>query len=541
MKAPFGRTLFDVLAEQAERHGDVPAVIAGAAEISYAELAARANRVASALAARGIRRGDRIGILIGNRPEWLEICLGASGAGAVAVPLSTWSTRRELEFLLADADIRALFALAEFGDRDYARDLAMLAPEIAEGRPAEKFPRLREVILVEPRAGDRFTSYADFIDAGVAGAVALPPGTASSAADDGLILYTSGSSAHPKAVRLAQFAIIENGFNIGERQGLRAGDRVLLSPPLFWSYGSANALPAVLTHGATLVLQEKFEPGAAIDLIERHRCTALYTLPGMTSAIVRHPAFSRARVATLRTGLTIGSEQDVVDAAEQLGASEICNIYGATETCGNCCVTWHHWPLERRASCQGEPLPGNELRFVDAESGRTVAAGEPGLVEVRGYVAAGYAGASADQNATAFTADGFYRTGDVGRLDASGAFVFIGRSTEMIKRAGINVSPAEVEDVLRRHPGVALAGVVGVPDRERGELVVAFVVPVADGAVTVEQLLAHCRSVASKYKIPDRIEIRSALPQTPTGKLQRRDLKQSAAELIAQTGRPAHG
>jgi fatty-acyl-CoA synthase len=281
-----------------------------------------------------------------------------------------------------------------------------------------------------------------------------------------------------------------------------------------------------------LVLQRRFEAAQAIDLIERHGCTAIYTLPGMTSAILGSPGFSADRVRTLRTGLTIGAPQDFMAAANGLGAAELCNIYGSTETYGNCCVTSHRWPIERRALCQGEPLPGNEMRFVDVETGSPVAPGEPGLCEIRGYVTAGYAGASSDQNASAFTPDGFYRTGDIGRIDENGAFVFVGRNTEMIKRAGINVSPEEVENILLLHSGVKRAGVVGVPDAERGELVIAFVVP-SSKAVTAAELIMHCRSVASKYKVPDRIEICESLPLTPTGKLQRRELKRDGVNLVS--------
>ena len=139
-------------------------------------------------------------------------------------------------------------------------------------------------------------------------------------ADDAIIIYTSGSSSRPKSVPLSHGGIIENGFNIGERQGYGPDDRVLLAPPLFWSYGSANAMSATLTHGAALVLQGRFEPGEAIDLIERHRCTALYTLPAITSAIISHPSFRPERVRSLRTGLTIGAPQDVIAAATVLGA-----------------------------------------------------------------------------------------------------------------------------------------------------------------------------------------------------------------------------
>ena len=153
----------------------------------------------------------------------------------------------------------------------------------------------------------------------------------------------------------------------------------------------------------------------------------------------------------------------------------------------------------------------------------------------------GYSGGSASQNEAVLTQDGYYRTGDVGRLDEHGAFVFVGRSTEMIKRAGINISPAEVEEILLQHPLVEQVGVVGAADRERGERVVAFVVLTPGNSVTEAELLAHCGAVASKYKLPDRIEIRSHLPQTPTGKLLRRDLKQEAGTLFPEPARARHG
>ncbi|MGW9333591.1 class I adenylate-forming enzyme family protein [Bosea sp. NPDC055594] len=524
--APFSRTLFDLLREQAGRRGAHPAVIADESVISYAEMAGRAARVASALARNGVRRGDRVGLLISNRTEWLELSFGASAVGATIVPFSTWSTRQELAFLLADSGVRILFALPRFGDRDFLADLTVL-------REATEIASLRQMVILADEVPQGFTAYRGFL-AENGPEAGLPPGLGASAIDDALILYTSGSSSHPKAVRLRHHGIIENGFNIGERQGLRAEDRVLLSSPLFWAYGGSNALPATFTHGATLVLQEKFDAAEAIALIERHRCTAIYTLPAMTSAMLLDPSFSPERTASLRTGVTIGSPKDIVDAATRLGAAEICNIYGATETYGNCCVTWHHWPLERRARCQGTPLPGVEMRFVDPETGAAVAQGEAGLAEVRGYVTPGYSGASASQNEAILTADGFYRTGDMGQLDEGGAFVFVGRDTEMIKKAGINISPAEIEEVLLRHPAVRQTCVVGVPDARRGEIVVAFVVP--EGPVSAEELTAHCREMSSKYKVPDRIELCEALPLTATGKVMRRALKGDAVALVERAG-----
>ncbi len=367
--------------------------------------------------------------------------------------------------------------------------------------------------------------------------------TAASAADDALILYTSGSSARPKAVRLQHYAVIENGFNIGERMGLGTDDRVLLAPPLFWAYGACNALPATLSHGAALVLQERFEAGEWIGLVERHRCTAAYTLPSITGAVLRNPEFARGRVASLRTGLMIGSPEEVRIAAEQLGAAEICNIYGSTEIYGNCVVTPHDWPLDRRMEGQGPPLPGVRLRIVDPATGAALPPGETGALEVSGYVTPGYSGASAAHNEAALTADGWFRTGDLGFFDDSvdkgGCFHFVARDADIIKRAGINVSPAEIETLLLQHPAVAQAAVVGAAAGERGEAIVAFVVPQPSAEIGPEELRAHCRALASSYKVPDHVQLCAALPVTETGKLFRRGLRDMAEKLIAPGSRQA--
>ena len=510
MNMPVSRDLGILLREQAARFGAHPALIGGGETIGYGALCDRASRIASFLIARGVTRGDRVGLLMNNRPEWVETVFGAAMAGAVVVAFSTWSKRDELAYLIADSGIRLLVTLDQFSGQNFAHDLRTMAP-------------LDVVLLGEDREPG-WVPYRAMLEPPPTG-----PGTPVRPEDDAIIIYTSGSSSRPKSVPLSHGGIIENGFNIGERQGYTRADRVLLAPPLFWSYGSANALSAVLTHGATLVLQSRFEPGESLDLIERHRCTALYTLPAITAALISHPAFRPERTSSLRTGLTIGAPQDVVTAAEVLGAPEICNVYGQTETYGNCCVSWHHWPLERRAACQGPPLPGVTIRIVDETTGAVLPFGRAGLIEVKGHVMRGYIGASASQTEAALTADGFFRTGDMGELTETGDIRFIGRTTEMIKKGGINVAPAEVEDVLMRHPAVALAGVVGVPDSTQGELIAAFVVPKPGQILTEAALTAHCREHASRYKVPDFISLRDSLPVTVTGKLMRRDLKTLAA------------
>jgi fatty-acyl-CoA synthase len=172
------------------------------------------------------------------------------------------------------------------------------------------------------------------------------------------------------------------------------------------------------------------------------------------------------------------------------------------------------------------------IRIADPETGAALPPGQSGSIEVRGYLTPGYVGASSDQNADAFTADGYFRTGDMGQLTPEGDMQFVGRSTEMIKKGGINISPAEVEDVLMRHPDVSLAGVVGVPDREQGELLAAYVLLKPGSSANADALRTHCRALASRYKVPDFVEFPAELPVTVTGKLLRRELKKQAAALV---------
>ena len=520
MRAPYSRTLFDLLCEQAERHPQALAVACSGREASFAALEAGARQVAGGLHALGVRRGDSVALLLDNRLEWLEICFGAAALGAVLVPFSTWSRRRELEFLLGERDYKALFTADALADHDFLPDFEGL--------------RLPPRIVVLGERTGPWEAWREFRGGVVPLASIPPPGEGAVAEAHALILHTSGSTAYPKAVPLLHGALIENGFNIGERQGLMPGDRVLLPAPLFWSYGSANALMAAFTHAAALVLQRRFDPGEALDLIERHQCTSIYTLPAMTNALVLHPAFAPERTRSLRKGLTIGSPKDVETAAKVLGAASVCNIYGQTESYGNCCVTWHHWPLAQRMAVQGPPLPGVALRLADETSGGPAPTGEPGLLEVRGYVMPGYLGTSAASNAEAFTSDGWFRTGDLVEITDEGDLRFLGRTTEMIKRNGINISPAEVEEVLRACPGVAEVGVVGVADEARGQAVLAFVVPKPGVALEVGTVREFCRQEAASYKAPDRVELCAALPLTPTGKLQRSELKKMAAALACE-------
>ncbi|MBV9202928.1 MAG: long-chain fatty acid--CoA ligase, partial [Alphaproteobacteria bacterium] len=344
------------------------------------------------------------------------------------------------------------------------------------------------------------------------------------------ILYTSGSTAAPKGVTLAHGPVIANGFDIGERQHLCDADRLWLAVPLFWSFGSANALPAIMTHGGCIVLQESFEAGEALALIERERCSVYYGVGNMARALLHHENHPKRRLGAMRTGLTIGPPEDIAITIEALGATELCNVYGSTETYGNCAVTDAKDPLSLRLRTQGRSLPGMTIRTVDPLTRQPLGTGEVGELAVRGYVTPGYF-RGPELDAEAFDRDGYFLTGDLGSIGADGRVRFRGRLNEMIKTGGANVAPLEVEEVLLQHPDVVQAHVVGVPDRTKGEIVGAVIELRAATICDAAPILAFCRERLAGYKVPVRLEIRSAadFPRTPTGKIHKPRLREELA------------
>lgn len=543
MKHPLSRTPGDLLREQAALRGSDTAVVHVAGTASYAHLHRRAVAVCRALQRMGVGRGDRVGLLATNRIQWLESYFGASMAGATVHAFNSWVTARELDHLVGEAACKVLIMMERHGRRTYLDNLQGLAPEVWHEDPggwrSSRYPALETVVVVGGAAPRGALDYEEWVqaDENDLGAGAAPDWVVS-AVDHGVVLYTSGSTAQPKAVPLLGYGMVENGFQIGERMGLTHEDRVWLSSPLFWSFGCANALMATFTHGATLVLQEQFHPAGAVDLIEAHECTAAYLLPTLTRAILDQEDLDVSRLASLRTGLTIGTPDDVRLAAEDMGVDGVCNVYGSTETYGNCCVTPRDADLADRLTSQGPPLPGVSIRAVDLATGTAAAVGDVGHIEVKGYLTPGYLGVRAKGEGI-FTEDGYYRTGDLGWLDDRGWLHYSARATEMIKTSGINVAPAEVEEFMAGLDGVANVAVVGVPDESRGEIVVAYVVPDSGRTLQESELIAQCRSGIASYKVPTRVYVLAELPKTSTGKLHRVKLKEMSLSSMHGTA-PGH-
>lgn len=522
MPKPQARTTFELLTEMAEIDPVHEALVdpKTGLRLSYAELLVAAQGFSRALLTSGINHGDRVGILAGNRAEWIIAHFGITAIGAISVGLNTWASAHELAYQLEHSAIKLLFLEAEFRDRDFV-SLVNEAVQIAG-----KLETLQQCIYFEPNPSSDTTSWSTFLARGNAiSNEDLNLATSKVAPDNvACLLYTSGSTALPKGVPLLHQGLIENMWGIGERQHLVTEDRLWLAVSLFWSLASVNALYALFSHRATIVLQHHFDSSEALALIAKERCSVFYGTPNMVTALVEDESLSRHDLSSLQKGVTIGTSVQVQRLAD-LGVSKICNVYGLTETYGNSTVTDCSLPLAKRIETVGAVLPGQEIQIIDPVSATPVGVGEVGEITLRGNVTTGY-WQDPERTAESFLDGGWFRTGDLGYLDEGGFLYFRGRLKEMVKTGGINVAPAEVEEILSTHPAVELAFVTGIPDERLDEALAAVIVLRAGHRPDERALAEHCRATLARYKTPRyfRFITPNELPLTTTGKLQRNRL-----------------
>ncbi len=518
MARPASKTVPALLDEMAQRFGDRPFIVDGERRVSYAEFRNQARRMAKSLHALGVRKGDRVALLMGNQLEWLQADFAAAMLGAILVAANTWWRRSEIKYALNLSGSKLLIMSDRFGNNNYTAELAAL------GDLTTELPALEKIICLGEDAPPGALSFEAFCAGGadIDDAVIDAAASAVVPADVALILFTSGSTGKAKAAMLAHGGLVGNPYGIGERMHITEHDRLLLVLSLFWSASSCNALFNVMTHGACLVLARKFDTSDILRLIQDERCTVFYTLPNIVHAVHQHPGREQYDLSSLRTGIC---RSEVIDLLVEMGAKEYCTTYGLTEGYGHSCMTDGHWPLEQRRQSAGFPLPDTEVQIIDPATRTPLPTGQVGEVRIRGYVTAGYYN-DPERTREAIDEDGWLYTGDLGIFEEHG-FRFQGRIKEMLKTGGINVTPAEVEELLYSHPGVLQAVVVGVPDPVRDEIVAAMVVPRPGHTLSIDALTQFCRTSAAAYKVPRFIDITSAerVPLTDTGKVSKRDVQ----------------
>jgi long-chain acyl-CoA synthetase len=493
--------LASALADSVARHSDKIAISLGAVQMTFAEFDAYTTRLAQGLLAAGVGKGDRVALNMANTIEMAACYFACFKVGAIAVPLNPRLKPAEIAYMLEHSEPVL-----------YVGDPGVTLADL----PAQMRRSIRWYEVTQGTSRPGFTPYSSLLQE--AGEAPLPDVKGSEAA---AILYTSGTTAHPKGVTHSHDSLRHTAM-AGRTLGFREDDVLLIFVPLAHASGLTSMLIPALLRGAESALVKAFDPAAVLETLERRRCTATMGLPAMLRALCREQAHRPVDVGSLRSCWAGG---DSVSVALQEEFNDTFGVIiqegiGMTELETICC----NRPGRVRCGSVGEPADGIEVRIV-TESGADVAAGEVGEMVARGPFMLGYWN---DPEATAEAIrDGWLYTGDLARRDSDGYVWFAGRKKELIVRGGLNIAPQEVEEILLGHPAVSQAGVVGMPDPEFGEAVIAFI-KLRDGRdCTASELIDFARRYLSDHKVPAAVRFIDEMPLGPTAKVSRRALKES--------------
>jgi fatty-acyl-CoA synthase len=523
-KPLLGEPIFHNLRRTAARFGDHEALVVPYQNYraTYDELIVQCEEVARGLMARGVQKGDRVGIWAPNRYEWVITQYASAAMGAILVNINPAYRTSELEYALNQSGITFFVLARGFRQADYR---AMLAEVKAS------CPGLREALVLE----DGWEALKR--DASKVEVHALHEVEESLQFDDPInIQYTSGTTGFPKGATLTHHNILNNGFFIGETLKYTENDRVCIPVPFYHCFGMVLGNLACTTHGAAMVIPaEAYDPVLTMQTVQQERCTSLYGVPTMFIGELEHPRFKEFDFTTLRTGIMAGSPcpVEVMKKVNTLmHIPEMTIAFGMTETSPVSTQCTTDDPLERRVSTVGRVHPHVEIKIIDPSTGAVVPRGTRGELCSRGYlVMRGYWN---NEQATRQAIDDarWMHTGDLAIMDEDGYVNIVGRIKDMIIRGGENIYPREVEEFLYTHPDIADVQVIGIPSEKYGEEAMAWVKLREGTAATGDELAAWCKGKIASYKIPRHWKFVDAFPMTVTGKVQKFKMREVAVEEL---------
>jgi fatty-acyl-CoA synthase len=521
-----GETIGENLERTAQRFPDQEALVSchQGQRYTYAEFDAEVDRVARGLLARGLQKGDRVGIWSPNCAEWVLAQYATAKAGVILVNMNPAYRTHEVEYALNQSGCRVLISATAFKSSDYREMVDAVRPNLGE---------LEEVIYLGTGDWDALLDAA-----GDASPDDLRARQAELAFDDPInIQYTSGTTGFPKGATLSHHNILNNGYFIGEGCAYSEVDRVCIPVPFYHCFGMVLGNLACTTHGSAMVIPEAaFDPTASLRAVETERCTSLYGVPTMFIAELNLPDFGDYDLTSLRTGIMAGSPCPVEvmkRCINEMHMEEVTICYGMTETSPVSTQTLTDDPIDKRVSTVGRVHPHVEVKVIDAATGQVVERGQPGELCTRGYsVMLGYWG-EPERTAEAIDAARWMHTGDLATMDADGYLNIVGRSKDLVIRGGENVYPREVEEFLYTHPDIVDVQVIGVPDEKYGEEIMAWI-KLRDGAeaLTAESVREFCHGKIAHFKIPRYVHVTEEFPMTVTGKVQKFKMREDSIDLL---------
>ncbi|MDR1719508.1 MAG: AMP-binding protein [Dysgonamonadaceae bacterium] len=497
----------------------------------------RVNNMAKGLIAIGVGSGTHIGIWATNVPDWLTFLYAGAKIGAVVVTVNTNYKQHELEYLVEDSDLQTLCITEGVFDGSYVDMVYTMLPELKTSQrgylKSERFPHLKNVVFIGQEKFRGMFNTAELL--------LLGQHIDNQRLDDLKnrvhchqvvnMQYTSGTTGFPKGVMLSHYNIVNNGYFTGEGMHYTNQDKLCCCVPLFHCFGVVLATMACLTHGATQVMVERFDPLTVLASVHKERCTLLYGVPTMFIAELTHPMFDMFDVSSLRSGIMAGSLCPIElmqRVTKQLHITHITSVYGLTESSPGMTHSVVEDPFEKRCTTVGKEYPFTEVRIVNPDTGEECKNGEQGEVCCRGYlVMKGYY-KNPQATAEVIDRDGWLHSGDLGIRDEDGYYRITGRIKDMIIRGGENIYPREIEEFLYSLKGIKDIQVAGVPSEKYGEEVAAFIIPDEGATLTPEDVRDYCRGKIARHKIPKYVFFVDSYPLTGSGKIQKFKLKDIA-------------
>jgi fatty-acyl-CoA synthase len=508
---------------------------------TYAQFNKRVDQMAKGLISIGVRPGDKVGIWATNVPDWSTFMYATAKIGAILVTINTSYKLTELEFLLKNADINTLCIIDGYRDTDYVSMVFELVPELKTCVRGELvsagFPMLKNVVFIGPQKHKGIYSTHELILLG------------SYISDDEIdrarekitchdvvnMQYTSGTTGFPKGVMLTHHNIVNCGQSTGDCMNYTQDDRLLVCVPLFHCFGCVLAMCAIITHGATMVFVEEYDPLLVLASVQKEKCTALYGVPTMFISELNHPMFSMFDLSSLRTGIMAGSLcpiETMNQVMNKMNCHDLIIVYGLTESSPGMTATRITDPPEVRATTVGKNYPGVEVRVVDPETGEECPPEVQGEICCRGYnVMKGYYN-NPEATLKAIDKDGWLHSGDLAVKTTDGYFRITGRIKDMIIRGGENIYPREIENFLYQMHQIEMVEVAGIPDAKYGEIVGAFIKLKSGQTLTQEDVQEFCRGKISRHKIPRHVFFVDDFPKTASGKIQKYKLREMGYEFV---------